>query len=289
MKNLIILILAFSSVFTANAQELRNYRLYFADGKPASFNNILEQSHKSDVVLFGEYHNNAVSHWLQLMLTKELFTLKKENLILGAEMFEADGQLILDEYLAGFITEKNFIDQARLWKNYSTDYAPLVNFAKENNLKFIASNIPRHYAAMVAREGFEALNKLSDIAKTYIADLPIKYDANLDCYKAMLAMGGGMGRPANENLPKAQAIKDATMAQFIFKNISKNSLFLHFNGAYHSDNYESIYWYLKQLDKNLKILTITTIEQANIHKLEDEYLNRADFIIVVDENFTKTY
>jgi uncharacterized iron-regulated protein len=29
----------------------------------------------------------------------------------------------------------------QLWSNYQTDYRPLVDFAKENNLRFIATNI----------------------------------------------------------------------------------------------------------------------------------------------------
>jgi len=45
-----------------------------------------------------------------------------------------------------------------------------------------------------------------------------------------------------ENLPKAQALKDATMAFFISENYIFGKIFIHFNGAYHSDNYEEILW-----------------------------------------------
>jgi uncharacterized iron-regulated protein len=101
---------------------------------------------------------------------------------------------------------------------------------------------------------------------------------------------GGMGDAhTNENLPRAQAIKDATMAYFILQKWSKGKIILHFNGAYHSDRYEGIYWYLRNRDSKVKILTISTVEQDELEKLNEESLGLADFIICVDSSMTKTY
>jgi len=93
---------------------------------------------------------------------------------------------------------------------------------------------------------------------------------------------------ANENLPKAQAIKDATMAHFIFKNLDKGQQFLHFHGTFHSNNFEGIIWYLKRLNPELKVMSIASAEQADISKLEEENYDLADFILVVDEDMCKT-
>ena len=114
--------------------------------------------------------------------------------------------------MQGKLSAKGLDSMASLWKNYSTDYAPLVNFAKENNIVFAATNIPRRYASMVAKGGFEILDTISAKEKTWMAPLPIAYDGELPGYKNMLAMMPGH---SGENLPKAQAIKDATMAYFI--------------------------------------------------------------------------
>ncbi len=99
----------------------------------------------------------------------------------------------------------------------------------------------------------------------------------------------GMQGHISENFPKAQAIKDAAMAHFILKNLSPGKQFIHFNGAYHSDNFEGIYWYLKQHDASLNIVTITTVLQENIRELEEDYTGRANFIICVDEDMTTTF
>ncbi|HRF19088.1 MAG TPA: ChaN family lipoprotein, partial [Chitinophagaceae bacterium] len=233
---------------------------------------------------FGEYHNNAIAHWLQLEVTKDLK--QSRNLVLGAEMFEADNQEPLDLYLQGKLSAKGLDSNARLWKNYPTDYAPLVNFAKENKLEFAATNIPRKFASLVSKGGFEKLDSLSTKEKSWIAPLPIAYDAELPGYKKMLEMMGGHGGP---NLPKAQAIKDATMAHFILQYYKSGSLFIHYNGAYHSDNYEGILWYLKRQRPELRYATISTVSQKDIHSLEAVNKGKADFIICVDEDMTNTY
>jgi hypothetical protein len=119
-----------------------------------------------------------------------------------------------------------------------------------------------------------------------MAPLPIAYDSTLPGYKNMLAMMGGHG---GSNLPKAQAIKDATMAHFILQYSHPGSLFIHYNGAYHSDFHEGIVWYLQQKRPELRVATISTVSQKDISKLDKEHLGRADYIICVDENMTTTY
>ena len=274
-------------VFAAFKSGKPAYSLFDKKGKTEKYEKMVKQLEDADIVLFGESHDNPISHWLQLELTNDLFDLKKEELILGAEMFESDNQVILNEYLTGLISQKSFEDEARLWPNYKTDYKPLVEFAKTNNLQFVASNVPRRYASLVNSKGFEGLEELSEEAKTFIPPLPILYDPELNCYKSMMEMEG-MGPHITPNFPKAQAIKDATMAYFIMKNWSAGKQFIHYHGSYHSENFESIYWYLKQANPDLKIVTIHTVSQKDVAELEEENTGKADFTICVDEDMTKT-
>lgn len=282
LRSLFLLLALFPLL--AVAQPKPAYTLYNAKGKKVSYGTMLKAMQKKDIVLFGEYHNNPIAHWLQLELTKDLH--QSRPLVLGAEMFEADNQEALDRYLKGEIDKKGLDTLARLWKNYPTDYAPLVHFAKEKKLAFAATNIPRRYASMVSKGGFEALDTLTAREKAWMAPLPMAYDPEVPCYKNMLEMMGGHG---GANFPKAQACKDATMAYFILKYFRPGNLFLHFNGAYHSDNYEGILWYLKRERPELQYGTISTVSQADLKKLLAENKGKADFIIVVDEDMTTTY
>ena len=283
MKYILFIIAAFT--FTnLNAQDKKAYQLFDKKGKKVTFDKVIKETLKTEVVLFGEFHDNPICHWLQLELTKEVAA--KSKLILGAEMIEADNQMQLNDYLSGKITQKQLDSTARLWPNYKTDYKPLVDFAKASKLPFIATNIPRRYASMVHKKGFEVLETLSDEEKSWIAPQPIPYNKDLPGYTQMMTM---MGEHTSPNMPKAQASKDATMAYFITKNLQPNSVFIHYNGSFHSDNFDGINWYLKTYKPQIRIITIATVEQNQVLNLEKEHLNKADFILVVDEDMTKTY
>lgn len=284
----LFLYIFFLSVPQITGQELKAYQLFDNQGNAVHFGQLTTQSVSAEVVLFGELHNNPISHWLQLELLKALHQQKEGRLVLGMEMFEADNQLLIDEYFQGLIATRNFESEARLWNNYSSDIKPLVEYARENQIALIATNIPRRYAAMVNREGFEGLEKLGSQALSYVVPLPVAYDPELPGYKAMLEMTG-MPAHTSENFPKAQAIKDATMAHFILSNLKPHHLFLHVHGAYHSNNYEGIVWYLRRSNPDINLVTISTVEQEDTETLLEEHKGIADFIIVVPVTMTKTY
>lgn len=281
-------LLLFSLItLSAMAQEKRAYRIFDTSGQEVTYAEMMEACAKNDLVFFGELHNNPIAHWLQLELTRDLYTARDSQLILGAEMFEADNQLLLNEYLLQQISEKNFEDEARLWNNYATDYKPLVEFAKANQLYFVATNIPRRYANLVYREGLESLDNLSATAKQYIAPLPITVDMDIPSYKDMLDMMGGHG---GETLVQAQAVKDATMAYFIDKYWREGYTFIHYNGSYHSNRWEGIVWYLKnEFAPERSIVTINTVEQEDISAPTEDNAGLADFTICVPNTMTKTY
>jgi uncharacterized iron-regulated protein len=269
-----------------------SYQIFTGDkAKAITFDKMMKGLKDADVVFFGENHNNSICHWLQLQVLKELAEVSGKNVVVGAEMFEADAQLVLDEYLEGLIKEDHLETEGKVWKNYKTDYAPLVQFAKANDMPFIATNVPRRYANLVARNGLTALNDLDDQAKSYIAPLPIEVNYELSSYKEIEKMMGGHmgGHGGSKNMVDAQAIKDATMAHFISKNWSEGSVFYHLNGLFHSKNHEGIVAFLKQSNPTLNVVTISVADQDSIENLEDENQGLADFVIAIPSDMTKTY
>jgi uncharacterized iron-regulated protein len=271
-------------VISIYAQHLPAYQIFSGSGKKLSFRKMVKQLEKKDIILFGEIHDNPIDHWLQLELVRDLVT--KRTLTLGAEMFETDNQTVLNQYLQGKIDDLRKDPTMRLWSNYDTDYAPLVNFAREHRIPFIATNVPRDYARQVYRSGFAALETLSAREKEWIAPLPIDFDPDLKTYKDILQM---MEHHATPELVMAQALRDATMAHFILKNYVDGHLFVHFNGTYHSEFHEGILWYLRRGNDRLQYATIATATQASLKKLSDENREKADYIIIVDEDMTETH
>jgi uncharacterized iron-regulated protein len=270
----------------AFGQDKPAYKIYTKEGKAVDFAKMIKEVSKADVVLFGELHDNSIDHWLELQVMKDLYA-EHNNLAIGMEMFEADDQIVLNEYLNGTIEEKHLLSEAKVWDNYKNDYKPLIEFAKEKKLKAIATNIPRRYANLVFRKGTDALAALPEEAKKWIAPLPVEIDLTLPGYKGMMGMATHGPTMNAENMAKSQAMKDATMAYFILQN--RQDVFLHFNGSYHSQNGEGINWYLRKADPQIKIATIHSVEQGSVEKLDEENRNTADFIICIPKDMNKTY
>ncbi len=289
MKFKILYLLFFISL-SSFAQDMPAYKIFNNKGEEVAYNIMLKSIENAEFVFFGELHDNPIAHWLEFNLAQDLYKSKKDNLIIGMEMFESDNQIIIDEYMNNIISMKKFEAECRLWNNYKTDYKPIVEFAKNKKIPFIATNVPRRYANVVFKKDFKGLDSISKQAKKFIAPLPITFDPTVDCYKKMMHMGmPGLGQNANHKIAKAQALKDATMAFFILNNWQPGKIFYHINGDYHSKNHQGICWYLYKENKDFKIITISTVLQKDLTNLKPKYHDNADFIICVSENMTSTY
>src|SRR5205085_11907725 len=155
---------------------------------------------------------------------------RRSSIIVALEMFERDTQQALDNYLAGKMTEQEFLKISRPWPNYATDYRPLVELAKIRGWRVVAGNVPRKYASQVGRGGLSVIDKLPEDERAMIvAEVKAPND---DYYKkfaeTMGAHPGATGekkdeaeeRAMMERFYQAQCVKDETMAESIAKSFA---------------------------------------------------------------------
>jgi len=287
MRKLMTLLLSLTAL-VSYAQPKPAYSIFSADGKQTDYGKMLKTLQDADIIFIGETHNCPVAHWMEYEITSDIIQKSPKGLTLGAEMFETDNQLLVDEYTRGLISSDKFEAEAKLWDNYWTDYSSLLYLAREHKLRFVATNVPRRYASFVKDNGLEALGNLPDAAKSLMAPLPIAFDAQAQdaAMFGFMQMMGGKGS-ANSHFAEAQAIKDATMAWFISRNFDRK--FIHYNGNFHSDNRGGIIPYLEQYLPGKKIATVCSVRQDKIDSLDKENRSRADFIIVAPTDFPMSY
>ena len=290
MKSLSSLILFLLLVGTTQAQNAKPFQFYNEKGKVVKFEKMVDELSKYDVVFIGEYHDNSINHWLELRITKALYGKKSGNIMLGAEMFERDNQKQLNHYLNGNLSEKEMGDSMRLWNNFKTDYKPLVDFAKSNKLPFVATNIPRRYASIVAKKGLDSLQFVAESEKPYMMKLPVEVTLDTPGYKEMLEMMGEHAGPNPMNFVAAQAVKDATMAESIAQHYKDGYLFIHYNGDYHSKERGGTVWYLQKLRPDLKIAVISVfLSEDEQLPLPSEDFQPTEFNLVIPSDMTATY
>lgn len=238
-----------------------------------------------DVIFFGEFHDQDVLHSVEYDVLKKLYKKYGSRLVLSMEMFEKDNQEKVNDYLAGKITEEEFIKTSRPWPRYITDYKPMIEFAKAHKIPVIASNIPRFLASTLAKQG-----TVENIEPRYRQYLPDKTYAPEGAYKEKFAgymtRGGEVMRISQEKLNHvfaAQCIKDDKMAESIFYYFTDNpgKVIFHVNGCFHSDGHLGTVEKLEALNPELKVAVISSKDMPadknylttyNADKADGEYL-----------------
>ena len=235
-------------------------------GKELNAAQLAKRLQKYDVVFFGEFHDQGEIHEAEAELLLAMHKLQGDKLALSMEMFEVDNQSKLNNFLADTLSEEDFLAASRPWPNYRTDYAPLVNFAKEKKMPVVAANVPRFLAAHVAKnnastEGVEAQYQQWLPKHTYAPEGAYKDKF----YAQMSSPAAPMKMPPARlaAVYAAQCLKDDKMAESIaaFADTHQNMQILHINGCFHSDAHLGTAQKLEALRPELKVAVITPLER----------------------------
>lgn len=281
MKRYILFFISIAWIHMASAQD-STLTIYSRSGDRVPLEDIVEAAKGKKLVCVGELHGQSESHRMEALLLKALHAMHGEQLALGMEMFEADVQPIIKEYFLGLINTKSFESESRVWNNYA-DYRPIVEFAKTHGIALIATNIPRRYANSVYHHDIGVIDQFPEYALQFMPELPLQVDTTLQSYQALKNMVPGH---AGQKMLYSQAIKDATMAKNIERQLEDHDCVLHLNGAYHTDHKEGIISHLRQLAAD-DILVLTTILDENLDLSDVTNFQKADFTIISTPKSTK--
>ena len=291
MKFSIALFLVFPLLAFSQDSLSIHYKIYsVAQQKLVSINDIANDMANADVLFFGEEHNDSTGHYLEHVLFEKLSQKYPAKIVLSMEMFETDCQNVLDEYLAGFIREKNFTTEGRAWKNYK-DYRPLIEWAKAGHIPVVAANAPSRYVNMTNRMGLSSLVQLNAISRSYLPPLPVD-TASGEYYDKFIAIMGGHSAMGNMQMFQAQNLWDATMGWSIsrFAKNHKGYKIFQVNGSFHSEGKLGTVAQLKKYAPKLRVMNIATYCDDSFTKPDWSKLSKnGDYIIVTDPNLPKTF
>ncbi|QIL42484.1 ChaN family lipoprotein [Pedobacter sp. HDW13] len=257
--------------------------------KKVTLDDIISDMDNADVLFFGEDHNDSVGHYLEAEIFKKLSNRYPQKTALSLEMFHTDVQPVVNEYLAGSISEKNFIKEGRAWGNYS-DYRPLIEQAKKLKLQVIAANAAARYSNAVTMGGLKALENLPKSSLSFLPPLPIDTAQGKYYDKFTATLGGhNMG---SMKIYQTQNLWDATMAWSIgkFAKLNKGTKILQLNGRFHSDEKLGTLARLAQFNPKLKILNISSFPDESFGQPDwEKFKNLGDYIIITDPGVKRSY
>jgi len=189
-----------------------------------SFEELIEKLQTSRVVYVGEHHTSPEDHKIQLEIIRALFQ-KFPDLAIGMEMFDHSYQDVLDQWSAGILEQKDFIQKAHWYANWRYDfslYQNILDFIKDNRLRLVGLNIPDHIPPKIREGGIE---NLRDNEKKH---LPRQIDLSNKAHRDYVdnvfqAHRHHFTGPVEfENFYAAQTVWEEAMAEAIADNLKGN-------------------------------------------------------------------
>jgi uncharacterized iron-regulated protein len=293
-----------------------HFRAFDSKGRAVKLEEIIGALDNADVLFVGETHDDPVAHLLEaefLRRADERYSQAssyQRPVALSMEMFERDVQTVVDEYLAGYITERHFLLSSRPWPNYEADYRPLVEYARARKLPLIAANAPARYVSRVSANGADSLGVLSKLAKSWLPPLPYPQASADYAAKFNRVMQGPAGAPRpSQQMPatpaqtaqanphgslhllEAQTLRDASMADAIaeFLKHRKGALVVQVNGTFHSEERMGVPEQLAHYRPKARALVVTIVPDEAFPNFDAARLGSlGDFVIITDPSLPRS-
>lgn len=171
------------------------------------------------LVFVGEYHDNEDHHDAQLKIIRELAQ-RGDSVAVGLEMFRTNSQDSLDLWVAGEISEREFMEVFQdNWGNSWPLYRDIFLFAREKGIPLVGLNVPRQIPQQVARKGFASLSREQLAMLPGVScDIDAKYE---NFIRRALGAHGSHG-PSFTYFCEAQMVWDTTMATRLLRYLGEN-------------------------------------------------------------------
>ncbi|HEY0844010.1 MAG TPA: ChaN family lipoprotein [Noviherbaspirillum sp.] len=187
-----------------------------------------------DVVLLGEYHDDDDHHRWQVHTLAALQALRP-GMAIGFEMFPRRVQPVLDRWVAGELTLKQFLEQSewdKVWNTSPDLYVPLFQFARINRIPMIALNVDNALNKAIREKGWDQVPEAQreGVGKP-APPLPAYRDFLFDVYRMHLSHGPTnpkAGNPAKSdkgfsNFVDSQTTWDRAMAEALARPLQSET------------------------------------------------------------------
>ena len=190
--------------------------LHFPTGYYVSEEQMLAVATDCRIVYVGETHDNPASHRLELTVLRAMAERYPEGVALGMEMFTPAQQEILDRWVSGELSEKEFVKQSRWQDQWQMDfdyYRPLLDFAREQRIPVIGLNAPKSLVKSAARQ---ELSELSDEERRRLPEMD-REDPYHGAFVTAMYGDHGHGNSGIEGFRRVQTLWDETMAESVVR------------------------------------------------------------------------
>ncbi|MDA8307921.1 MAG: ChaN family lipoprotein [Deltaproteobacteria bacterium] len=198
-----------------------------ATGRVIGMDQLAAKLSEVSVVYVGETHTRGEDHKVQLEILRKL-SHGGRCVQLAMEMFPANAQRVLDRYIEGGISERDFLREVKwneVWGFPYSLYKDLIDWQKQRRMPVIGLNAPHPLVRKIARHGLGSLtpDERSQVARVFHLD-DVANRQRIE--KAFMAHGRYQIKDF-ESFFEAQLAWEETMAQTLARRLGqKESIIL---------------------------------------------------------------
>lgn len=274
--------------------------LHGADGSPAKWDEMVLRAAAAQAVLVGENHGHELGLASCGALWSDLIA-KSPKAALAMEFIERDEQARLDDYLAGLITEADFVRLTnRSPGNYPAGHRAMVEAAKAAHRPVWAANASRVYVRQARTKGYDYLRTLTpDQQRLFRIPDELATDGYRAAFDKVMTEASGPGHASGAAKPaptpealaaqkaeldakfKSQSLWDWTMAESVARSIQAGgSPTMLVVGWFHVGHMGGTVQALRRLSPGAQVVTVCFVDRWS-KTLNDEEKGRADFVVFV--------
>ncbi|SFR52733.1 ChaN family lipoprotein [Thiomicrospira sp. ALE5] len=231
------------------------------------------------VIFHGEIHNRLSDHLIQAELL-HLMHQHTSALAVGVEWFQAPFQAWVDGYIAGRLDEGELLQRTEYFSRWRYDWRllqPLMQYARDHQIRVLALNAPAELTRQIAREGLDSLSHEQRVQLPKIHPPHPDHEQRLRDF-----FGQNLAEHANtDNFIHAQRTWDETMAAnaAAWLRANPNTRMLVIAGQFHLDYQQAI---IGDMLRHLPSLAGQTLSLAN-GPFEEWQSGRFDGFLLTDE------
>lgn len=163
------------------------------------------------LVYVGEVHDNPASHRLELEVLSAMRQRHPGQVSLGMEMFNIEQQAVLDRWVAGELSEKEFLRESRWFENWGGDfelYRELLEYCRDQQIPVIGLNTTR---ALGRKVSMTSLDQLDEETRAQMPEMDMNDPYQLEMINKIFG-AHGTGATMLESFSRRQTLWDETMA-----------------------------------------------------------------------------
>jgi len=212
-----LLLITLSLWFLVASASAHPHILHVATGEMLDFRQLIEKLEQTSVVFIGEQHDHAGHHQMQLEVIRALA--KQQKVAIGLEMFQAEDQQALDNWIVGTSSSEEFRQiYQRNWGWWSL-YEPIFSYARQERVPMVGLNLPRSITRQVALSGFSSLDQEQ---VSFLGGMTCSVDATYEDFIRRAIGSHGHGSFDFRNFCEAQLVWDKAMARYMSRYLNNN-------------------------------------------------------------------